>query len=565
VTNNPLFLVKNVSGDWSPVNFYVWWRGAFLFLASAGLFAVQIHYGDFLIPDLFQPLLLILTLLSSVQLLIVLSANQKWVSELRILECLFYVDAIAAIFVVSLLPHVVTPFLFWGMIWSGVCSFLLGPTKGIRFGLFLGSLFALAWAANPVFSVSELRFQWFIHLFGFVALSGMGGALSLQFKSLRGVIADKDSDLERLSEFQRIVSENIPSGIVLLNSSHQVVSFNPRAESVFFQTIHLGIEVGLLNKEIYEHLNHQLRVAAPAGIPLNSSFQHFEVKQKRPPSGMAVLDVVATQIKKDEDPLSPYVLLLVQDVTEVRHLQDQIKQNEKLAAVGQLAAGIAHEIRNPLASISGSVQLLAANRSGSSDDQKLYNIVIKEIDRLNGLITEFLDYVRPDVRGDDTISLNELLKNVLQLVGRDPKLPKDVEQKWDLKSTQLINGHFDKLKQAFLNIVINAYQAMNDVPKKEISILTRDEGSKVVVEISDTGCGMSSDTQKRIFEPFHTTKPGGTGLGLSITHKILQTHEASITVFSAIGTGTTFHIEFFGMNMTPEQRREKLKVLGGQQ
>lgn len=225
-----------------------------------------------------------------------------------------------------------------------------------------------------------------------------------------------------------------------------------------------------------------------------------------------------------------------------------MRQSEKMAAVGQLAAGIAHEIRNPLASMSGSIQLLESSfPNAESEERRLMKIVIREIDRLNNLITEFLDFVRPDVLRDDPVDLNSLLRDVMEMCRLNPSLRKDVVQVIDLQATRSIPGNRDKLKQAILNIVINAYQAMNDqseVKEPKIVIKTIDREHAVVLTIRDHGCGMDEVGLRRMFEPFHTTKPKGTGLGLAITHKIIESHAGRIFVESTKGVGTEFTLEF---------------------
>jgi len=226
-------------------------------------------------------------------------------------------------------------------------------------------------------------------------------------------------------------------------------------------------------------------------------------------------------------------------------MEENFRQQEKLAAVGQLAAGIAHEIRNPLASISGSIQLMLDQPQNHKDeDLKLMRIVDKEIDRLNGLISEFLEYVRPEKKMSTPVNLNNVIRECVDSLQFNAKLRKDVEKKIELKAHSEILGNRDKLKQAILNFVINAFQAMDKTLKPVFTIETHDQGNLLVLIIRDNGCGIRPENLHRIFEPFHTTKPQGTGLGLAVTHKILQAHEARVFVESNEGQGTKFVIEF---------------------
>jgi C4-dicarboxylate-specific signal transduction histidine kinase len=160
------------------------------------------------------------------------------------------------------------------------------------------------------------------------------------------------------------------------------------------------------------------------------------------------------------------------------------------------------------------------------------------------LITEFLEYVRPEKKANQRINLNNVIREVIEALQFNPKLRKDVEQKFELKAQSEILGNRDKLKQALLNFAINAYQAMDKTERPELEIETHDDRDLVVLIIRDNGCGIKAENLSRIFEPFHTTKSNGTGLGLAVTHKILQAHEARVMVDSTVGIGTKFVIEF---------------------
>jgi two-component system sensor histidine kinase PilS (NtrC family) len=223
-------------------------------------------------------------------------------------------------------------------------------------------------------------------------------------------------------------------------------------------------------------------------------------------------------------------------------LEFQSKQNEKLAAIGQLAAGIAHEIRNPLAGISGSIQLLSQDTQDETQE-KLMKIILKEIDRLNLLITEFLDYAKPEKKPDSKINVKSTLEEVLVFCRRHPDVKENFIWEVELNDVQIL-GFNEKLKQAFLNIIINGIQAMKDSTESKFIISLKKEGQFAVVNLKDSGCGMSEETKKKMFEPFHTTKLKGTGLGLAVTYKILEVHRAGIVVNTELNKGTEFIIKF---------------------
>lgn len=234
-------------------------------------------------------------------------------------------------------------------------------------------------------------------------------------------------------------------------------------------------------------------------------------------------------------------LFLVKDVTDLRILENQLKRNEKLAAVGTLAAGIAHEIRNPLAGISGSIQMLSQD-SADPTQKKLMQIVLREIDRLNLLITEFLDYAKPEKNPDAEINLAKVIEEVVTSLKQYPDLSADFSWNVELMPTVIL-GISDKLKQALLNIMINAIQAMKNSKQPGLEIKLVNDGMEAVLTIKDSGSGMTEENRKKMFEPFHTTKSKGTGLGLAVTHKILELHKAQIDVKSELNIGTEFIIK----------------------
>ena len=237
-------------------------------------------------------------------------------------------------------------------------------------------------------------------------------------------------------------------------------------------------------------------------------------------------------------------VLLFQDVTKLQHIEDKLRQNEKLAAVGQLAAGIAHEIRNPLAGISGSIEMLKTTDSDPRDpeNQRLMDIAIREIDRLNGLISEFLDFVKPYQFKFEPVSLDELLDEIAgTLSHQEPFQTGRVAIRKELRAKTVAHANRKKLTQVIWNLGVNALQSMD----KEGSLTfgcDRSNNQWVRFWVSDTGKGMSEEVQTHLYEPFFTTKEKGTGLGLATAYKIIEAHHGEIRVTSEVDKGTTFEI-----------------------
>lgn len=380
-----------------------------------------------------------------------------------------------------------------------------------------------------------------------LAVAGLSSLLSGQFSVLGERIQESEKKIEVLEDINSLIVGNIGSGLITLNSRLQIVTGNQAASEILHDQNLVGQSLSSVFPQVFRNIQSD-QIGKTKGTT-----QRLEVAYEPEPERKLILEAIISPLVSTDDQFHGY-LILFQDLTDLKQMEKQVRQQDKLAAVGQLAAGIAHEIRNPLASISGSIQLLVANPDTLKDeDLKLMRIVLREIDRLNALITEFLEFVRPDVQANESVMVGDLIQEVLEMIRFNKGLPQDVEQRVNVASKMPVLGHRDKLKQAFLNIVINSYQAMADSQEKALNVQVYDESNSLKVVISDTGMGMDEKTVERMFEPFLTTKPKGTGLGLAITHKVLESHGAKVWVESEQGKGTDFYIEFpFGTGPQPK-------------
>lgn len=352
----------------------------------------------------------------------------------------------------------------------------------------------------------------------FFSVAWISGFLSEQLQ-IQGLNL---SDLRKLNDS---IVETVPMGLATVLEDGQIVKVNSGFETI------LGADHPP-EKKIAEYF--------PAGT--FSSWPLEAPKEVRMEQGQDVKILTLKMLPQVSLDQKTY-LLVVEDETQVRKLEFAVQQSEKLAAVGQLAAGIAHEIRNPLAGISGSIELLSQQSQGE-DDKKLTKIILKEIDRLNLLISEFLDFAKPEKPPVDPVDVGQLFRELLDQVVLNRQLRQEVKQERHIEEGLKIRGHRDKLKQAFLNMMINSYQAMAITENPQLEVRCARVGDKVQVSLRDTGVGMDEKVRSRMFEPFLTTKPKGTGLGLAITHKILETHQGKIFVESAVGQGTRVIVEF---------------------
>jgi len=263
-------------------------------------------------------------------------------------------------------------------------------------------------------------------------------------------------------------------------------------------------------------------------------------------------------------------------VIESSQAYERVKERDRLAALGEMAAGLAHEIRNPLGAIKGAAQLLITSESSSrspaqsADTREFLDIIVEEANRLNNVVTRFLDYARaerPGREGADKVDLNQVVRKTEQLLRQEPQI-KNVELRVRLdEQLPMIAGDPDSLMQVFLNLGQNAMQAMPEGGTLEI-LSTRRRRSRLgygqfaEVRFRDTGIGIPRDRLKKLFIPFYTTKQKGTGLGLAISHRIVNQHGGTIEVRSTIGQGSTFSVFLPAAEPVPAHKIEDITETG---
>jgi two-component system sensor histidine kinase PilS (NtrC family) len=259
----------------------------------------------------------------------------------------------------------------------------------------------------------------------------------------------------------------------------------------------------------------------------------------------ALLGMTASLLKDDANTVRG-IILVFQDITKLVEMEDQVRIKERLATVGSLAAGIAHEIRNPLASLSGSIQVLQGELNLQDDNKHLMDIVVRETDRLNTIITEFLEYARLKNAQNERIELAPVLDETIMLLKNCRDFKDNINITHQVDPRVVIKGDSQRLRQVFWNLLINACQAMP--LGGEIMVTARlfshagEDTDWCEIMIADTGPGIAREDRDRIFNPFFTTKTGGTGLGLAIVYRIIEDHQGTITVNSVPGKGAAFII-----------------------
>ena len=345
----------------------------------------------------------------------------------------------------------------------------------------------------------------------------------------REVQAGQDELLELGEIHQRIV-DNVSSGLLTVDGDGCVTSFNREAEHI---TDYRSNEVqGWDLSRLFPDL------------PPKSGFERAECVGTRIEVPFARADGELMCLGFSRSPLrdaegrTEGAILIFQDLTRVRAMEEQLRRSERLSAVGQLATGLAHEIRNPLASLSGAIELLGADlpiRDASS--RRLLRIVERETARLDRLVSDFLAYAGGRAPRRESVPLRDLFAEIRDLVGSAEagRIEIDVDVPGDAKAL----GDPDQLRQVFWNLILNAVEAEPEDGRVRVRASTAGDGSQLRIEVEDRGSGIPAGDRERAFEPFFTTKRRGTGLGLATVHRIIEAHGSSLTIESEVGKGTT--------------------------
>jgi two-component system, NtrC family, sensor histidine kinase PilS len=337
----------------------------------------------------------------------------------------------------------------------------------------------------------------------------------------------KEDDLVKLEALNEWIIRSITSGLITLDGERRILLFNPAAEKIF------DIRAGqAFRRSVVEVL--PFLAEYPGGSPESSSrkpwrtSEFFDIDYLRPDGKKVYLRCSVSPLSLPEGGRRGEILIF-QDLTEMRRIEDEMKKVEGLALIGELAAGIAHEIRNPLASISGSIQMLKEDQEKSEVGTRLMDIILREIGRLNLLVGDFLLFARPKPAKIERFDLNQLIVDSLTLLRYREQAMEGIREETDFRQPISIDSDPEQMRQVLWNLFLNACEAMPKggrlLIRTEMETSGEGPGSspdRVRITIRDTGEGFSSRALQHLFTPFFTTKGEGTGLGLAIVKRIVE-------------------------------------------
>lgn len=389
--------------------------------------------------------------------------------------------------------------------------------------------------ASTQWTSSRLYLNVATNVLGFYASALLTSFISEKLQKTSEELTANRQNLAELRALNQNVVESIPSGLITLSPFGTATFVNPAAAEIL-----VSPPASIVGRHITELGFFTLAEWNTAREMLGSGSVVRGEKDFTVADSVRTIGYAATPLNTLDGSSAGYTLIF-QDLTEMKKLEAELRLKDRMAAVGELSAGIAHEIRNPLAAIAGSVQILQNSKSLTPQEQRLMTIALKESERLNKSIADFLRFVRPQERRAAEFDVAASLTETLELFSNSPevrdvhKIVRDIDP-----PSFAIVGDPDQIRQVFWNLARNAMQAMPGGGTLAVRAFAIDGAYRII--FSDSGRGMSEVDLRRLFQPFRTNFPTGTGLGMAISYRIVQEHGGKIDVDSNEGAGTTITV-----------------------
>jgi two-component system sensor histidine kinase HydH len=341
--------------------------------------------------------------------------------------------------------------------------------------------------------------------------------------------------LSRIKAFSDKLVENMPIGLVAIDNNQKITSLNHVAGAILSRSASEVIGKNAAQAVPEELLNLLENLDTEKGVV------EKEIDCTVREGKVIPLEVSATLLNDENRVFLGYVLLF-KDLSEVRSLRKEIARSQRLASVGRLAAGVSHEIRNPLSSIKGFATYFKERYHDIPENQQISNLMIQEVDRLNRVVGQLHEFARPITVSKKPMNIRTLLENSLKMIERQTSEANiKIQTRLDTDIGEVLVDP-DRINQVFLNLYLNAIESMINGGSLDVWLLKNEKKDGIEIRVRDTGTGISQEDLTHIFDPYFTTKSSGTGLGLAIVHNIIEAHEGEIKVDSMLGQGTTIII-----------------------
>jgi two-component system sensor histidine kinase PilS (NtrC family) len=411
----------------------------------------------------------------------------------------------------------------------------------------LDSFFGITFL-GPLPTLGVAQYTVGLNVFGFFAVAFLSGSLAERLRRADVRLVEASEEIADLQFFNQYVIDNLLSGLATADEQNRILTFNRSAVLITGHPLASvvntsAVDVLQLPKDFAAQLNDELK---------RSRSKREEVQYRRPDGKVIMLGLSVAQLPLPDGRRG--YLYTFQDTTELKRLERDAQMQKRLAAIGQMAAGIAHEIRNPLASMSGSMQILRQELRLTPDQGQLMDIVLRESDRLNDTIRSFLAYARPQRVDVHELDLRRVVEETATLLRNSHEVSETHRIVVRTGTAEvMVQGDENQVRQVVWNLATNGLRAMPQGGTLTLSAVPEPESDGGILTVTDQGVGIAPDEIENLFQPFRGSFGKGSGLGLAIVHRIVSDYNGVIDVQSEPGHGTTFRVTF-----PPAVRQESL-------
>jgi len=376
----------------------------------------------------------------------------------------------------------------------------------------------------------------FIYIVSFYTVAFLISVIVEKEKFTRRLLAKKASEFSKLDLLHRRIVESVDLGIITIDLSGRIQSMNQAAQNLTdtaFETI-----VNQPLKKVLKFIPDNF--FSSASQPHDASEQDIQYWS----NNQSKTYRIAMSPLLDRKQIKIGVIIIIKDVSHIKEMEIDAHKSKQLALIGEMAAGLAHEIRNPLGSLGGSIQLMQKNLDLDPKNQRLMNIILRGRKQLENLVKDFLLLSKSTSKRVDEIQICKLIQDTLESIKYASAWNDNIRIQHTCQVESLFLGNQTEIKEIIWNLTINAVQSMPDggIFTLKCNEVDMKEGRNISIQISDTGCGIENHSIQKIFTPFYTTKERGTGLGLAIVNRITESHDGKLSIKSTVGKGSCFTI-----------------------
>lgn len=471
-----------------------------------------------------------------------LSSNLNWQVRTQ-----FLVDIFLVTWLIWQTGDLTSPYITLYIVVIGISSIFLAPGQTLMMAMVSIAVFALMAVliglevvdgTGQITSAPRMIQVTSFHIVAFLVVGLLAARLS-ERRSSGEKLVEATKSLENLRALHERIVESIRSGLITTDLDGRIFTFNAAAAEI---TGFTADEVrGRSIKELIGNMDEALKLTS-AAVDIGEQIPRFE-SDLVTPEGFAVRIGYGVSPLFSETHETSGLIVTFQDLTEIRSMEESVRRKDRLAAVGRVGAGLAHEIRNPLGAMRGAIQVLESNTPKESIQADLMGIILRESDRLNSIITNFLSYARPKSGNFSEVDVCEAVRDTMTLLRHSPEVtPHHILSEILPNEPVSASADASQLKQVIWNLARNSINAMPNGGSLTVHVIPI-PNDRVRLTFEDTGVGMSPEHVEQLFEPFSNSTSGGTGLGLSIVYQIVRDHNGSINVRSTEGHGTMITVE----------------------